>query len=291
MSASQLFDWPARVCVKRAREEVDTEQKGTRLAPPSRRPSKMEPSYPATALWELPPRQTTATTAVVSAPVPNLPREEPGYYTQPTFFPASNSSDGGTDHSSSSSNNSLPASQKRPQRRQWNRPRIDKWAQEAARYELEFGQQLQTWLGPDYVVQPHANKFQRHDFVVHRRERPDVRVKVELECGIKQAQWQNHLSDNRSRWVQGLNVLSRKVVEGQHFDVFIKHSKTHRSFFAATYEFIKTRARAHQQRRHSLDFVTDDVVWSIPWTYVDAPVEGFCFDDPEQLKGLLNRFL
>lgn len=179
-----------------------------------------------------------------------------------------------------------------PRRSTWDHQRIDHLARSSEVYEKQFGAHLQTQLGADYVVEPHANKFNRHDYVVYRRDSPDRKVWVELECGVTQTQWTTSLSDNRAKWVQGLNVLSRKIAEGQHFDLFIKHNKTGQSFFAATYEFIKTHASVHRQSRHSLGFTTDNVVYSLPWSYVDQPSHAeFCFDDFSRLQRLLDQLL
>ena len=184
---------------------------------------------------------------------------------------------------------SIPA---RPQRHTWDKGQIDKLARSSEVYEKLFGANLQTWLGSEYVVQPHQNKFNRHDFFLFKKSNPSKQVGIELECGVTQDQWTQHIHDNRKRWVQGLNVVSRKIVEGQHFDVFIKHNKSCNSFFAATYDFIKQNGKIVIQTQNSLKFKTDNTIYALPWALIEEESHAdFVTDDPEKLKTLLDTFL
>lgn len=179
----------------------------------------------------------------------------------------------------------------RPQRHTWDKGQIDKLARSSEVYEKLFGANLQTWLGSEYEVQPHQNKFNRHDFFLFKKTNPSKKVWIELECGVTQDQWNQHIHDNRKRWVQGLNVVSRKIVEGQHFNVFIKHNKACNSFFAATYDFIKKNGKVVIQTQNSLKFKTDNTIYALPWALVDSPHEEFVTDDPLKLKALVDQFL
>jgi len=183
-----------------------------------------------------------------------------------------------------------------PQRHTWDKAHIDQLARSSETYEVQFGSQLQRWLGPEYVVQPHSHKFRRHDFLISRTADPARKIGIELECGVTQEQWLQRLTDNRRRWVQGLNVVSRKIVEGQHFDIFIKHNKACNSFFAATYAFIKQHGRVLTQTRNSLSFQTDNTIYALPWSLVDQEQQGqhvpeFVSDDTARLKALVDRCL
>jgi hypothetical protein len=127
--------------------------------------------------------------------------------------------------------------------------------------------------------------------VVKHVDHPGSTVYIELECGKDQKQWVSSIHDNRARWVYGLNVLSRKVSEGQHYHVFIKHNAEGNSFFACTYGFVKQYGKLHPLARHSLQFVTDSVVYAIPWQFVDQPnpvQNQFCTDNPLHLKALIK---
>ena len=121
-------------------------------------------------------------------------------------------------------------------------------------------------------------------------------IRIELECGVMQKQWISCIHENRPQWVQGLNVVSRKIAEGQHFSIFIKHNMACNSFFAATYDFIKTHGIMKVQRKKAISFKTDNVVYSIPWSFVDekdrynTSVE-FCFDNFDDLQILIEAKL
>ena len=114
-------------------------------------------------------------------------------------------------------------------------------------------------------------------------------IRIELECGVMQGQWISKISDNRMKWVQGLNVVSRKISEGQHFSIFIKHNMECNSFFAATYNFIKTHAHMKVQKTNAVKFKTDNVVFSIPWSFITEKREDFCYDDFESLRILIEN--
>lgn len=179
-----------------------------------------------------------------------------------------------------------------PQRKTWDYNNIDRLARSAEIYEKKFGETLQTWLGSDFKVQPHENKFHRHDLIVSRVGYPTKHIKIELECGVTQTQWVSALHENRAKWVQGLNVISRKIVEGQHFTLFIKHNMACNSFFAATYDFIKKNGIVKKQAQNSLGFKTDNVIYSIPWTFVVDSSNihpEFCFDNASHLKDQIQR--
>ena len=197
------------------------------------------------------------------------------------------------DSTSSNKVQSSPTIQPIPviQRYTWNKKQIDTLARSSEVYEKLFGANLKTWLGDEYEVKPHDNKFNRHDFYVSKKSNPSRVVWIELECGVTQDQWQSNINENRKRWVQGLNVVSRKIAEGKHFDVFIKHNKACNSFFAASYDFIKKNGKVIVQSKNSLKFKTDNTIYALPWTCVGQSLDDFVTDDPQQLKKLLDRYL
>ena len=106
-----------------------------------------------------------------------------------------------------------------------------------------------------------------------------------------QKQWIASIHENRTQWVQGLNVVSRKISEGQHFSIFVKHNMACNSFFAATYKFIKTHGIVKVQKKNAISFKTDNVVYSIPWSFVDNhnDSQDFCFDNFEALRILIEK--
>lgn len=189
-----------------------------------------------------------------------------------------------------------PPPAKRPDRKTWDRSAIHHWAGESQPLEVQFGERLKEWFTPEegFEVKWHTNAFHRHDFVIGHRDYAGRTALIELECGKNQPQWIKSILDNRQRWPYGLNVLSRKVAEGQHYDIFIKHNVAGTSFFACTYDLAKT-GRVVTLPRHSLQFKTDDVVYSLPWSLVEQPSPvphpQFCADDVPQLKAMVIRVL
>jgi hypothetical protein len=180
-----------------------------------------------------------------------------------------------------------------PQRKRWNKRKISELAEAAQPLELHFGEKLKEWF-PEvegFTVMPHANKFHRHDFQILHKDYPNQPVFIELESGKNQEQWQNNIMDNRRKWVYGLNVLSRKIMEGQHYHIFIKHNNAGNSFFACTYDFVQKHGQVRTLGRHSLGFETDSVIYAIPWSFAgpEQPHPDFCVDDPLKLKDLVKR--
>jgi hypothetical protein len=180
---------------------------------------------------------------------------------------------------------------KLPDRKKWDKKKIDTLARSSEVFEKTFGERLQEWIGDSFQVQPHENKFNRHDFYVFKKDNPQKKVWIELECGVTQDQWKQSVDDNRRRWVQGLNVVSRKIVEGKHFDVFIKHNTACNSFFASSYDFIKSQGKVQTQKSNSLKFKTDNTIYSLPWSLVDDKHPGLVVDDKTKLSELIQTFL
>ena len=180
-----------------------------------------------------------------------------------------------------------------PQRKRWNKRKISELAEAAQPLELHFGKKLKEWFCPEegFTVKPHVNKFHRHDFQILHKDYPEKPVFIELESGKNQDQWQNNIMDNRRKWVYGLNVLSRKIMEGQHYHIFIKHNNAGNSFFACTYDFVQKHGQVRKLGRHSLGFETDSVIYAIPWSFAgpEQPHPDFCVDDPVKLKNLVKR--
>ena len=175
-------------------------------------------------------------------------------------------------------------------RRIWNKRKISELANDAKPLEIAFGNQLKQWLSHDsnITIEPHTNKFNRHDLVVHHKDFPDSPLFIELECGKDQVQWKTRVQDNREKWVMGLNVLSRKISEGKHFHIFIKHNVACNSFFACTFEYAAQVGKVRYLRKHSLNFNTDSVVYSIPWQETETPnLEEFCMDDATKLREMM----
>lgn len=169
-------------------------------------------------------------------------------------------------------------------RKTWNHGAISQLANEAKPLEVQFGNELNkflTQLDANIRVRPHENKFHRHDLIIEHQDHSDKKVLIELECGKTQSQWCSSIEDNRKKWPMGLNVLSRKISEGQHYDIFIKHNVACNSFFAATYDMIKQYGKPARIYNHSLHFKTDSNVFAIPWTCVDEQltIDGFCTDN------------
>lgn len=186
---------------------------------------------------------------------------------------------------------------KKPNRGSWNHAAIHSLAVESEPLEVAFGEAMAKRL-EGFCVMPHMSRFNRHDFVVtlDLPNTPDVqltkpRVLVELECGKTQSQWISSIMDNKERWKYGLNVLSRKVTEGQHYDIFIKHNAACNSFFACTYDFVKREGCETKLWKHSLNFATDSVVYSIPWEWYDKQSDQFCCDDWGKLGTMLRHVL
>lgn len=180
---------------------------------------------------------------------------------------------------------------KLPERKTWDKKSIDSLARSSEVFEKTFGSNLQEWLGDTVQVQPHENKYNRHDFYVFKKENPQKKLWIELECGVTQDQWKTSILDNRRRWVQGLNVVSRKIVEGKHFDLFIKHNTACNSFFASSYEFIKTHGKVKTQTSNSLKFKTDNTIYSLPWSLVDQHHPDLIVDDNEKLCTMIQSLL
>jgi hypothetical protein len=178
-----------------------------------------------------------------------------------------------------------------PERKTWDKQSIDSLARSSEVFEKTFGSNLQEWLGDTVQVQPHENKYNRHDFYVFKKDNPQKRLWIELECGVTQDQWKSSIHDNRRRWVQGLNVVSRKIVEGKHFDLFIKHNTACNSFFASSYEFIKTHGKVQTQKTNSLKFKTDNTIYSLPWSLVDQHHPDLIVDDREKLCTMIQALL
>lgn len=179
-------------------------------------------------------------------------------------------------------------------RRIWNKRKISELAEDAKPLEIAFGNQLKQWLTGDqsdskFTVEPHVNKYNRHDLIIRHQDYPDNPLFIELECGKDQVQWKSSVQDNRQKWVLGLNVLSRKISEGKHFHVFIKHNVDCNSFFACTFEYAAQVGKVRYLRKHSLNFKTDNVVYSIPWSETEKPdLKEFCMDDKDKLKELFQ---
>jgi len=180
------------------------------------------------------------------------------------------------------------------QRATWNHAAISKWARETETFELGFldllKEKLPETLG--FHVRGHENKRNRHDVIVEHRDFPNQKVLLELECGTGQSQWLESLFDNRDKWVFGLNILSRKISEGKHYDIFVKHNMAGKSFFAARYGWILEHGLVVHLKKHSLHFKTDSTVYSIPWAAVsnDKPYD-FCFDDFASLQKMMLGIL
>jgi hypothetical protein len=212
----------------------------------------------------------------------------------------------------------------KPKRHTWDHLQIDKLARSSEIYEKKFGEILQTKLGANFKVTPHDNKYNRFDFMITKESSSVISssenehgaprytilgilkehetsqsskypktIRLELECGVMQGQWVSNINENRSKWVQGLNVVSRKISEGQHFSIFIKHNMACNSFFAATYDFIKSHSTVKIQKTNAIKFKTDNVVYSMPWSVIDNSFEtkDFCYDDFEALKTLIEYHL
>lgn len=181
-----------------------------------------------------------------------------------------------------------------PQRQTWNRAAIHNLAVESQPSEIEFGERLKQWFcsSDGYTVKWHINQFHRHDFIISHASLPERKAYIELECGKDQTQWVSSIDDNRQRWKYGLNVLSRKIAEGQHYDVFIKYNRTGTSFFACTYDFARREGVVTTLRKHSLNFKTDSTVYAIPWSWVDdRDTVEFCADDPIRLRRMVDSVL
>lgn len=182
-----------------------------------------------------------------------------------------------------------------PKRKTWDKISVHKCAVDTQHLEIMFGEKLKEWFTPElgWTVHWHENPYHRHDFYLQHEAFPEKRVLIELECGKDQVQWVSQIQDNRSRWPFGLNVLSRKIAEGKHYDVFIKYNLTGTSFFAATYDFILAQGRPVQLKKHSLKFKTDATVYSLPWSLVEQPEahRDFCVDAPTALIELVTRQL
>lgn len=187
----------------------------------------------------------------------------------------------------------------RPDRTRWHRSSIGAWVQQSQPFEVKFVDQLAKWLTQhqsDLCIIPHRESKHRHDAIVTSARFPGTELLVELECGMNQPQWQQNLLQNRTRWKYGLNVLSRKVSEGKHYDIFIKHNRTGESFFACSYDFIQHQGQLVQLRGHSLGFKTDDHVFAIDWKWVESPNHGneqieFCYDSSARLVALMEQLL
>jgi len=180
-------------------------------------------------------------------------------------------------------------------RTNWDRNAIHQLAVQSEHLEIKFGEKLQQWftLAEGFTVQHHADKFNRHDYIITHKDYPDRKVLLELECGKNQPQWINNINDNRQRWRYGLNVLSRKVCDGQNYDVFIKHNETGSSFFACTFDFVREHGKKTVLHRTSVGFITDTTVYAIPWIFVDEKdtQDCFCVDDPSRLRDMVMNVL
>lgn len=248
-------------------------ENNTNLVPPTPVPSTqishtpIPPIVPnSNSIFNLPPRPQSKLTTVDQTP--SVPQAD-------------------SSHSRAASN---PPTFKLPERKTWDKKSIDTLARSSEVYEKTFGSNLQEWLGDAFQVQPHENKFNRHDFYVTKKDNSQKKLWIELECGVTQDQWKMSVQDNRRRWVQGLNVVSRKIVEGKHFDLFIKHNTACNSFFATSYEFIKAQGKVQTQKANSLKFKTDNTIYSLPWSLVDQNHPNLIVDDKEKLCEAIRSF-
>jgi hypothetical protein len=181
----------------------------------------------------------------------------------------------------------------KPDRKTWDYAARAQHAKVCAPMEDHFRELLKTKLTPlGFTVKAHEHALMRHDVVVSHDSSPGKTVLLELECGKDQAQWKDTIFDNEAKWKYGLNVLSRKVAEGKHFDLFIKYNVSGSSFFACSYEFIADKGIPQKLYRTSLAFNTDKTVFSIPWKVArecnDAD-EQFCMDNWEKLTLLIEE--
>lgn len=109
---------------------------------------------------------------------------------------------------------------------------------------------------------------------------------VELECGTTQSKWDSVLG-MYPYWKYGLNVLTRKCVEGR-WDIFIKYNTKLNSFFALTYPFLMEVGKIKEGISHSLGYNTNNNVISVAWEDIVNDPAKMVYDDFGLLIEMFN---
>lgn len=122
---------------------------------------------------------------------------------------------------------------------------------------------------------------------------PKAMLRIELEVGATQKNWDGSTSAMRSAWPYGLNILGRKESRDK-WDLFIKHSNSCDAFFSITNkDFLAAIERGDiklkQLSRHSLNMKTCDEVFPISWDKVDEwnGSSFFAMDDYAKLCSII----
>jgi hypothetical protein len=170
----------------------------------------------------------------------------------------------------------------------WNQSKISAEFTRAFPFQKAFCDLLRSALPQFRLVYPETeSQEKRTKFDCQVIPTVGAPIKLELECGLYQSHWIDRLPPPH-RWPRGLSVPSRKVLEGRNYDVYIKFSKSLKSYFATTPEYLINNGAFSDSVRHSLGYKTDSDFFAVRWDRVVLGDE-FSFDDFEHLKTMITR--